>query len=535
MTTCNLAELLERSAAEHPGREAIVFGRQRITYSELDELANQCARVLAEAGIAAGDKVALSCPNVPYFAVAYFGILKAGGVVVPLNVLNKAREIAYYLEDSDAKAFLCFEGSDLLPTGAYGLEAFHKVDGCEHMLTITADPTADSSINGAEALGLRMSAQPSEFTTVETDEDDTAVIFYTSGTTGLPKGAELRHRNIRDNALTMAELFHADPEHPDTVLCVLPLFHTFGQVVCQNTTLAVGGTIVLQPQFEPRAALRTMLDESVTFFAGVPTMYWQLLGALDAEYDVARLAKNMRLAVSGGAALPVEVHQEFEEKFGVTILEGLGLSETSPVVSFSRVGEPARVGSVGLPIPGVQMKLIDPDWNEITGPDTTTTRGATTSHEEVPKSDIGEIAVRGHNVMKGYYKRPEATAEVIRDGWFRTGDLARRDADGWYYVVDRAKEMVIRGGYNVYPREVEEVLMGHEGVSLCAVIGVPHESHGEEVKAVVIRQPGSTLAETDLIAWAKNQMADYKYPRIVEFVDALPMTATGKILKRELR
>jgi long-chain acyl-CoA synthetase len=247
-------------------------------------------------------------------------------------------------------------------------------------------------------------------------------------------------------------------------------------------------------------------------------MYWGLLGALDeVDVDVSTLRDNLRVASAGGAALPVEVHRQFESTFGVTILEGYGLSETSPVASFSTYGEPVRPGSIGVPIPGVEMKLVQPDWSEVTDPD-----------------GVGEIAIKGHNVMKGYYGRPEATEEVIQDGWFRTGDLARKDSDGWYYIVDRAKDMIIRGGFNVYPREVEEVLLTHPEVSLCAVIGVPHPSHGEEVKAVVIRTPGSTLTEDELVAWAKEQMASYKYPRIVQFVDSLPMTATGKILKREL-
>jgi long-chain acyl-CoA synthetase len=233
--------------------------------------------------------------------------------------------------------------------------------------------------------------------------------------------------------------------------------------------------------------------------------------------DVEELAKNLRVAAAGGAALPVEVHKEFQKRFGVTILEGYGLSETSPVASFSPWGEEVRVGSIGKPIPGVEMKLLQPD-----------------SWDEVPEGEVGEIAIKGHNIMKGYYKRPEATEEAIRDGWFRSGDLGRRDEDGWYYIVDRSKDMIIRGGYNVYPREVEEVLMTHPDVSLAAVIGVPHESHGEEIKAVVILEDGATTTEDELVAWAKEQMAAYKYPRIVEFVPNLPMTATGKILKREL-
>ena len=261
-----------------------------------------------------------------------------------------------------------------------------------------------------------------------------------------------------------------------------------------------------------------MLKEGVTFFAGVPTMYWGLLGALDEDVDVATIAKNLRIAAAGGSALPVEVHKDFQRRFGVTILEGYGLSETSPVASFSPYGEPPRVGSIGVPIPGVEMKLINDDWSEVPdGPD-----------------EIGEIAIKGHNIMKGYYNRPEATDAVMKDGWFRSGDLGRRDEDGYYYIVDRSKDMIIRGGFNVYPREIEEVLMTHEAVSLAAVIGVPHESHGEEIKAVVILHEGVEITEVELVAWSKQEMAGYKYPRIVEFVEALPMTATGKILKREL-
>jgi long-chain acyl-CoA synthetase len=255
----------------------------------------------------------------------------------------------------------------------------------------------------------------------------------------------------------------------------------------------------------------------VTFFAGVPTMWWGLLGALTEEVDVKRIADNLRIGVSGGASLPVEIIKDVQEKLGVTILEGYGLSETSPVATFSDPDRDPRPGSIGIPIWGVECKLIDDGWNTIEGAD-----------------EIGEIAIRGHNIMKGYLNRPEATAEVMRDGWFRTGDLARRDEDGFYYIVDRSKDMIIRGGYNVYPREVEEVLMTHPDVSLAAVVGVPHESHGEEVKAFVIRNEGASVTEDELVAWGREQMAAYKYPRIVTFVDSLPMTATGKILKREL-
>ncbi|HET6652901.1 MAG TPA: long-chain fatty acid--CoA ligase [Nocardioides sp.] len=515
----NLAALLEGSAERYPEREAIVFADTRLSYAQVNGAANQVANLLVERGIEPGDKVALSCPNLPYFTIVYFGILKAGATVVPLNVLLKGREVAYHLADSDAKAYFCFQGTPELPIGAEGKAGFDKTEACEHFFVITADPAAESPIEGAETMGRAMAGRPPTFDTVATDDDDTAVILYTSGTTGQPKGAELRHRNMRDNALCGKELFDADAGRPDTYLCVLPLFHSFGQTVIQNGAFAFGGTVVMLPRFEAAPALAALQKENVTFFAGVPTMYWGLLGALDDTVDVEGIARNLRIAVAGGSALPVEVHKDFEKKFGVTILEGYGLSETSPVASFSEHGAPARPGSIGIPIPGVEMKLLKPEsWDEV---------------DWTPDA-IGEIAIKGHNIMKGYYARPEATEEAIRDGWFRSGDLARRDEDGWYYIVDRSKDMILRGGYNVYPREIEEVLMTHEDVSLAAVVGVPHESHGEEIKAYVILNDGASATSDDLVAWGKEHMAAYKYPRIVQVVDSLPMTATGKILKREL-
>jgi long-chain acyl-CoA synthetase len=525
VTSYNLATLLETSAKSYPDREAIVFpatGR-RMTYAEVDMVANMVANFLVSKGIQQGDKVALSCPNLPYFSLVYWGILKAGGTVVPLNVLLKGREVAYHLDDSDAKAYFCFEGTAELPIGQDGFAGFQAAEGCELFVAITADLMADSPFEGTQTFGQILGGMGGTFDSVQTDEDDTAVILYTSGTTGQPKGAELRHRNMRDNASLGETLFGASADDPDTFLCVLPLFHSFGQTVIQNGAAAYGGTVVMLPRFEAGAALELMQSEGITFFAGVPTMYWGLLGALegaaDGTVDVARIKEKLRIAVAGGAALPVEVHKEFEKKFGVTILEGYGLSETSPVASFSPYGEPVRVGSIGKPVPGVEMKLLAPDsWDEV----------------EWSEDAIGEIAIKGHNIMKGYYGRPDATDEAIRDGWFRSGDLGRRDADGWYYIVDRSKDMIIRGGYNIYPREIEEVLVTHPDVSLAAVIGVPHESHGEEVKAVVILNDGATVTEEELVEWGKQEMAAYKYPRIVEFVPSLPMTATGKILKRQL-
>ncbi|CAN5316730.1 MAG: long-chain-fatty-acid--CoA ligase [Nocardioides sp.] len=520
MSSYNLAALLERSAATYPERTAIVLGDTRLNYAQVNGAANQVANLLIERGVKSGDKIALMCPNLPYFTIIYNGILKAGATVVPINVLLKGREVAYHLNDSDAVALFAFQGTPELAIGAEAYAGFSEAEGCKDFFVITADPSAASPIEGTETFGQALSGKAPTFETAQTDEDDTAVILYTSGTSGQPKGAELRHRNMRDNALLAKELFDADAENPDTYLCLLPLFHSFGQTVIQNGAAAYGGTVVMQPRFEAAQALELMLNEKVTFVAGVPTMYWGLLGALDDSVDVSTLAKNLRVAAAGGAALPVEIHREFEKRFGVVIAEGYGLSETSPVAAFKPKGAPARAGSIGVPVPGVEMELIDPSsWEPI---------------EWTPDA-IGEIAIKGHNVMKGYYKRPEATEEAINaEGWFRSGDLGKRDEDGWYYIVDRAKEMIIRGGFNVYPREIEEVLLTHAAISLAAVIGVPHESHGEEVKAVVVLKPGAEATPEELVAWGKEQMAAYKYPRIVEIVDALPMTATGKILKREL-
>ena len=512
----NLAVMLEDSARLVPDRDAVVFNDTRLTYAQVDAMANQVANLLVSRGITPGDKVALTCPNLPYFPVIYYGILKAGAVVVPLNVLFKGREVAYHLDDSDAKAYFCFEGTDELPMAACGKEGFDATDACEHFFVIPADP-AGPVMDGADNFLAELKGRSTTFEAVVAAPDDTAVILYTSGTTGRPKGAELSHANIVTNVLTCHREWELSALNPDVHLVTLPLFHSFGQTVQLNAGFGLGATLVLMARFDPAQALRLMEEEEVTFFAGVPTMYWGLLNALTDDVDVDKIAGNLRRAVAGGSALPVEILKQVKERFHVQILEGYGLSETSPVATFNHLDQEPKPGSIGTPIWGVEVKLIDPDWKTIEAVD-----------------EVGEIAIRGHNIMKGYYKRPDATAEVMRDGWFRSGDLARRDKDGYYYIVDRAKDMIIRGGFNVYPREVEEVLMTHEAVSLAAVVGVPDESHGAEVKAFVIRNDAAEISEDALVGWCKEQMASYKYPRIVEFRDELPMTATGKILKREL-
>jgi long-chain acyl-CoA synthetase len=513
----NLSMMLEDSARAVPDRDAIVCGERRLDYKSVNAAACQVANLLVSIGIEPGDHVALTCPNLPYFPIVYYGILKAGAVVVPLNVLLKGREVAYHLDDSDAKAYFCFEGTAELPMGAEGWQGFTETPGCERFFLITADPAASSHIEGAPTFGSAVADQPSTFSTRLTEPTDTAVILYTSGTTGRPKGAELTHTNMVLNAMSNLRLHGQSDRGYDVHLVTLPLFHSFGQTVQMNAGLSDGSTLVLLPRFDASAALGLMQSEDITFFAGVPTMYWGLLGALSDDVDVERIAGNLRVALSGGSALPVEISKEMRERFRVVVKEGYGLSETSPVATFNPPGREPKPGSIGVPIWGVEVKLIDPEWQEVTGTD-----------------EVGEIAIRGYNIMKGYYKRSDATAEVMKDGWFRSGDLARRDEDGFYYIVDRAKDMIIRGGFNVYPREIEEVLMTHPAVSLAAVVGVPHERHGEEIKAYVIRAAGADATEDDLVGWCREHMAAYKYPRTVEFRPELPMTATGKILKRQL-
>ncbi|GGL00091.1 long-chain-fatty-acid--CoA ligase [Sphaerisporangium melleum] len=515
----NLSVVLEDSARERPDHTAVVFGDLRMSYALVNTLAEQVAALLASRGIGKGDKVALACPNLPYFPIVYFGILKAGATVVPLNVLLQSREIAYHLRDSQAKALFCFEGTPELPLGRRGYEGFVSAlpengPHADGFFVLPATPLGtDSGIEGVPTLWTALQDMPGGFETVRTDPDDTAVILYTSGTTGQPKGAELSHQNMLMNAIVCDEMFQRTGE--DVFLAVLPLFHSFGQTVVMNTGLRRRATLVLMPRFEPAPALDLMRQERVTMFAGVPTMYWSMLSAIHADGEP--VPDTLVTAASGGASLPLEVLKDFEKTFGLPVLEGYGLSETSPVASFNQPGRPTKPGTIGTPVWGVEMKLVGPGWETVEG--------------EGP----GEIAIRGHNIMKGYLGRPEATAEVTKDGWFRTGDIATRDADGYYSIIDRAKDMIIRGGFNVYPRELEEVLMTHDAVSLAAVVGVPHHSHGEEVKAYVILKPDAKLTEDELVEWCKENMAAYKYPRLVEFRDAFPMTASGKILKRELR
>jgi long-chain acyl-CoA synthetase len=511
----NLAILLEDSARNVPERCAVICGDARLTYAETNAKANQVANALRDLGIGKGDKIALSCPNLPFFPIIYYGILKMGAVVVPLNVLLKGREIAYHLSNSDARAFFCFQGTADLPMGEFGFEGFSQTETCEKFILIGANPTEKSPFENTNTFAEFTQNQPTKFDSVDTQADDTAVILYTSGTTGQPKGAELTHINMILNARLFG-IYDARRGF-DTHLLTLPLFHSFGQSVQMNSGFYNGATLNLLPRFTPEAALSEMEKNDVTIFAGVPTMYWALLNYAEADrFDLAKIAANLATCHAGGSPLPLEVLRNFEAKFNTKIMEGYGLSETSPVAVFNRAAN-SRAGSVGFPVWGVQVRVVDEN-------------GA-----DVPVGDLGEIVIRGHNIMKGYYKKPEATEAAIKDGWFYSGDIGRFDTDGFLYIADRVKDMILRGGFNVYPRELEEVLMTHEAVSLCAVIGVPHDEYGEEIKAFIVKKGGAIATENEIVEWCKTNMASYKYPRLVEFRETLPMTATGKILKRELR
>ncbi|PHN07362.1 long-chain-fatty-acid--CoA ligase [Flavilitoribacter nigricans] len=511
----NLSVLLEDSARKYPTKDAFVFMDTHVSFAQVNGAANQVANGLKAAGIQKGDRVALSCLNVPYFPMVYFGILKAGAIVVPMSVLLKREEIAYHLQDSGAKAYFCFEGTPELPMAREGYAGFEKTDACEQFYVITADPKAASSIEGTKTMGMLMANQSPVFENVVTSADDTAVIIYTSGTTGKPKGAELSHSNLVHNAILSVNILDLDPE--DKQLIVLPLFHIFAMTVLMNAGLYRGSTSVLLPRFDAEQVLGLMEKHRISIFAGVPTMYWGLLNYENTKFDLKVIAESLKTCVSGGAALPVNVLENFEKKFNVPIYEGYGMSEGSPVVTFNQKAFGKKPGSVGTPVWGVEVKIVDADDNE------------------VPVGEKGELVYRGHNVMKGYFNKPEANKKTLKNGWLHSGDVAIKDEDGFFFIVDRTKEMIIRKGLNVYPREIEEVMMQHDAVSMVAVIGVPNDEAGEEIKACVVLHKGHEIPEEDLKAWTKEHIAAYKYPRIIEYMDALPMSATGKILKKELR
>ena len=487
----NLAANLRDSADRFGDRVAVRLDTEEVSYRALADRTARVAGWLAGQGLRPGDRVGIMLPNVVAFPVLYYGVLRAGGTVVPMNPLLKAREISHYLADSGARLMVGPESATA-------------------EVRLAADRVGAQGFVLDEALLAQLAAAEPGVDWAERADDDTAVILYTSGTTGAPKGAELTHANLRANAEVIAtRLLELTPQ--DVVMGCLPLFHSFGQTCSLNAAIVSGASLTLLPRFDPAIALKIIERDRVTVFEGVPTMYVGMLHAGSSTADTGTL----RHCVSGGAALPVEVLLGFEREFGAEILEGYGLSETSPVASFNRAGQ-ARPGTIGVPIDGVQMRVVDEHG------------------QDVPAGEVGEIVIRGHNVMKGYWNQPEATAAAIRGGWFFTGDMARRDADGYFAIVDRKKDLIIRGGYNVYPRELEEVLYEHPQVLEAAVVGVPHPTHGEEVTTVVVLKPGGVVTADELKAYVRERVAAYKYPRRVWLVESLPKGPTGKILKRAI-
>jgi long-chain acyl-CoA synthetase len=466
-----------------------------MTYAELDAAASRLATFLDREGIGVGDRVGVMLPNIPAAPIAHYGIWRLGGVVVPMNPLMQAREVAFYLSNTGAKA--------LIGTPEFADAATQGAATASAKVWLVDDTEVARLTDGLPEFG-----EP-----VERKASDTAVVLHTSGTTGTPKGAELTHGSLGSNQdVVVRRLLNLTDD--DVVLACLPLFHVFGMTCAMNAAIAAGAGLSLMARFQPVTAIERIRRDRVTVLEAVPTMYSALLSVAD-QFSPEATA-SLRTCVSGGAALPVAVLNDFEKTFDAVILEGYGLSETSPAATFNHPDAERRPGSIGTPIEGVQVRLVDEGGNE------------------VPTGSPGEIQVKGPNVMKGYWNLPEATDASIKDGWFSTGDIAVVDADGYYWIVDRKKDLIIRGGYNVYPREIEDALHEHPAVAQVAVIGIAHDSLGEEVGAAVVLKAGATAAVEELRQFVKGRVAAYKYPRRIWFVEDLPTGPTGKLLRRQV-
>lgn len=499
----NLATILRESARRVPDHPALVAGEEQVPYHELDRRSDAVASALGAAGLRPGDVVGLQLPNLPEFVVSLYGILKAGGVVLPMNPLNRAAEIHYMLADSAARF--------LVTTDSCAPEALEAVAqaGAECAYVVGAEVEHPDARPFA-ALLERPIAEPEPF--VQRDPGDTAILLYTSGTTGRPKGVQLTHFQLYMNAAAHDDAFEMTDR--SVVLAVMPLFHALGLSGILNATIRQGGTAVLLPKFDARRALEAIAAHGVTILHGVPTMYHSLLDFPDLDsFDTGTLSK----CGSAGAAIAAETIDAFESRFGVQILEMYGLTESGPLASYNRPDD-RKPYSIGKPIPGVEIEV----WDE--------------SHHRLPRGAqyVGEMVIRGHNTMSGYLNNPEATDEAFTNGWLHTGDLAYRDEDGFLFFVDRKKELIIRGGYNVYPREVEEVLYQHPAVYEVAVVGVPDPRLGEEIAAFVTVKPGASVEPAELIEFVKERVAAYKYPRQLEIIEEMPKSATNKILKKIL-
>ncbi len=497
----DIVKIGEQNRADH---HAIIYRDQLISYCEFAQSIWRCADALRDAGIQPGDFVALLLPNCPEVVIAYYAITAIGAVAVPSNPMLKPPELAYIWGDAKVKGV--FTAESLVPNVEAALATRNQPRA--FIVSVGAETTDHRATPWSQWLADKDGAQRPENTI---REEDIAICIYTSGTTGRPKGALLTHRNLIVNCrqITQALPFTEN----DNFMCVLPLFHSFAATVCQNLPLFLGGTMTLLDSFLPSRAMEAVEKHRITVFCGVPAMYAAFLNfPTDREYDLS----SLRMCVSGGAPMTASILSAFEAKLGKPILEGDGPTECSPVTSVNPLDGERKVGSVGLPVPGVQIKIFDD--NDV----------------ELPTGEIGEIVVRGENVMRGYLNRPEETAAAMRNGWYHTGDLGRFDEDGYLYIVDRKKDMVIVSGLNVYPREVEEVLSGHPAVADVAVVGMPDALRGEKVVAAIVLRPGQTVTVRDMERFCRKQMANYKVPREIIFRDSLPRSATGKVQKRLL-
>ena len=494
--TANLAALLETSASRSPASVAITFEGSQTTYAQLNDQATRIAAALSGIGVVAGDRVALWLPNHPAFAAAMYGAWRCGAVVVPVHSALTGAEARHMLADCEAKVLFC--GPDQEDVAGALLSELTSVQKLV--------PLGPEYVSFLDSGGLSSIA--------DVAEHDLALLAYTAGTSGVPKGAMLTHGNLRSNIEQMRESPIAiGPE--DVVLCVLPLFHIFGLNVVLNLAVAVGARIVLMERFDPRASLDAIRDDIVTVIAGAPQVYTAWLAVTDAASDA---MSNVRIAVSGAAPLSKDVLKAFRERFDVTIWEGYGLTETSPALTFTGIGGVAKAGSVGRPLPNVQLRLLDEDGSE------------------VELGDPGEIVVRGPNVFQGYWRKEDDSARVLKDGWFYTGDVGVTDDDGDLYIVDRRRDMVLVSGFNVYPREIEDVLRRHPKVGDCAVVGAPDPVTGERVRAIVVPDPPGEGCDADEITeFLRKSLAPYKLPKEIEFVSEIPRNAAGKVLRRELR
>lgn len=500
----NVGQLLANSAAREPGKTAIIFRDQQTSYGELDKRANQVANALIGLGIQKGDRVGVLIHNIPLYVEAYYGILKAGAIVVPMNVLYKAGEVGYIMQDSGAKALLTFG-----PFTQVAMEARAQAPELQYLIT-----AAPGTIPGALSWASVIGAAPETAPDIAVSEDDVAVFSYTSGTTGRPKGAMLTHGNLLANMEQASALERIKVRADDIVWLALPLFHIYGMNVGMNLTIMHGGTMMLVERFEAAPTLEGISKNGVSVIYGAPPMFlaWsQVPNIRDLDFH------RVRYIASGAAALPVAVMNLFEQLTGVPISEGYGLSESSPVLTTNAAGPYTKPGTVGPAFPGVEIKIVDDAGNE------------------VPHGQMGELLARGANIMKGYWNQPGATSETLADGWLHTGDLATEDDDGYFTIVDRKKDMIVVSGYNVYPREVEELLFTHPAVADAAVVQYPDPYQGESVMAFVVPKEGQVVTSQELIDFCRSQIAVFKCPRRIEFIEALPKNNTGKVVRRELR